>query len=371
MKVEWERKENSRLEVCLKVEADEFQKSLHDAYLERTDVMAVPGFAPGLAPRDEIEKIYGRDILYDEALDICIPAAYKQYLTDKKLHPVGKPELAEITWLEDGGVSFAVKAELYPEVVLGAYKGLQTSVPKDKSEEYAADLLIKACRNMQVCISDTMIESRLDTLTAKEKLAAAGDPVYRLLTDCVYILKEAYHAADVHRPIQQVRAEAMDHMLQSVSADNQGIEIDFYLAKVKELVRRYHDLPEDFEQKLKDILAQRAKRKSDMTNDEILEEVFEAYLGTLELSEKQWREDHREQARDAVMFDLLFMAVADKEGLQVNEAEIYQALQKIAEQCFVDMEDAYRAVDRDALREQLIRDKAREFIISHAEAVSA
>lgn len=371
MKIKQESTKNSRLETCLIIEADEFKKALHDAYLEKTDVIIVPGFAPGLAPREEIEKIYGRDALYDEALDICIPAAYRQYLSDKKLHPIGKPELAEITWLENGGVSFLVKAELYPEVALGQYKGIETDIPKEKGEAHTADVLTKACRNMQVIISDAMIASRLDTLVAKEKIAAAGDPVYRLLTDCVYILKEAYHAADVHRPIQQVRAEAMDHMLQSVSADNQGIEIDFYLAKVKDIVRRYHDLPEDFDAKLQEILARRAKTKANMTNDEILDEVFEAYLGTLELSEKQWRADRRDQARDAVMFDLLFMAVADKEGLQVNETEVYQAVGKIAEQCSVDLEDAYQAVDRDALREQLIRDKARDFILSHAVTVSA
>lgn len=366
MKVKQESTENSRLETCLVIEADEFQKALHDAYLEKTDVVIVPGFAPGLAPRDEIEKIYGKNALYDEALDICIPAAYKQYLSDKKLHPVGKPELAEITWLEDGGVSFLVKAELYPEVTLGQYKGIETGIPREKGEEHTADVLTKACRNMRVRISDTMIASRLDTLVAKEKMAAAGDPVYRLLTDCVYILKEAYHAADVHRPVQQVRAEAMDQMLQSVSADNQGIEIDFYLAKVKEIVRRYHDLPEGFDEKLQEILSRRDKTKAKMTNDEILDEVFEAYLGTLELNEKQWREDRKEQARDAVMFDLLFTAVADREGLRVNEAEVYQAVEKIAQQCSVDLEEAYQAVDQDALREQLIRDKAREFILSHA-----
>lgn len=370
MKVKQENVKNSRLEVCLIIEADEFQKALHDAYLEKTDVIVVPGFAPGLAPRNEIEKIYGRDVLYDEALDICIPAAYRQYLNEKKLHPVGKPELAEITWLADGEVSFLVKAELYPEVTLGQYKGIETKIPKEKEEEYAADVLTKACRNMQVRISDAMIASRLDALVAKEKIAAARDPVYCLLTDCIYILKEAYHAADVHRPLSQVRAEAMDHMLQSVSADNQGIEIDFYLARVKEIVRRYHDLPEHFDEKLQRILAQRAEAKKNMTNDEISDEVFEAYLGTLELSEKQFREEHTDQARDAVMFDLLFMAVADKEGIQINEAEIYQAVGKIAEQCSVDLEDVYQAVDRDALKEQLVRDKAREFILSHAVTVS-
>lgn len=371
MKIRQESIENSRLKTCLIVEKDEFDKALHDAYLEKTDVVIVPGVAPGLAPREEIEKIYGKTALYDEALDLCIPAAYKQYLKDKMLHPVGRSELEEITWLEDGGVSFLVKAELYPEVTLGQYKGIETSIPKEKGEEHNADVLTKACRNMKAGISETMIDSRLDALTAKEKMAAAGDPVYRLLTDCVYILKEAYHAADVHRPLMQVRAEAMDHMLQSVSADNQGIEIDFYLAKVKEIVRRYHDLPENFDENLQEILSRRAKTKANMTNDEILDEVFEAYLGTLELSETQWREDHREQARDAVMFDLLFTAVADKEGLQVEEAEMHQAMGNIAQQCLTDFEDVYQAVDQDALREQLVRDKAREFILSHAITIPA
>ncbi|MCD7922783.1 MAG: hypothetical protein LUG27_10215 [Clostridiales bacterium] len=366
MRAEHEERKDGAITTELILEPEEFAKALHDAYLEHTDRIVVPGYAPGLAPREEIEKIYGPRVLYDEALDLCIPAAYRQYVRETRLHPVGKPCLREITWRGDGGVRFLVEADVYPDATLGPYKGIRTDVPRDDEERFAADVLTKACRNMKTVLPDSMTEARLDAMEAREKAAAVQDPVCRMLTECVYLLREAYHAADVHRPMSQVRAEAMDYMLQSVSADQQGIEIDCFLAGVKECVRRYHDLPADFDQKLREIQTKRAHLKSSMSNDEICDEMFETRLGSMELSEKQWRDEHRDQARDAALFDVLFTAVADREGIRVGEPEVFQAMERIAEQCAADFDEVCRTLDRDALEAQLIRDKAREFILTHA-----
>ncbi|MCD7982608.1 MAG: trigger factor family protein [Clostridiales bacterium] len=366
MRAEQEERKDGVIKAELVLKPEEFAQALRDAYLEHTDQIVVPGYAPGLAPREEIEKIYGPQVLYDEALDLCIPAAYRQYVRETRFHPVGKPSLHEITRCGDGGVRFLVEVEVYPDVTLGCYKGIRTEVPRDDEEKFAADVLTKACRNMKTVLPDSMTEARLDAMEAREKAAAAQDPVCRLLTECVYLLQEAYHAADVHRPMSQVRAEAMDYMLQSVSADHQGMEMDCYLAGVKECVRRYHDLPADFDQKLREIQTKRACRKSSMSNDEILDEMFETRLGTMELSEKQWRDEHRDQARDAALFDVLFTAVADREGIRVGEPEVFQAMERIAKQCAADFDEVCRTVDRDALEAQLIRDRAREFILNHA-----
>ena len=116
--------ENGTLTVSLRIEPGEFMDALNEAYAEHTDTYPVPGHASGLAPREEIEKLYGETALFDEALDICVPRLYARYLKENAIRTVGRPQLTEVTWLHGGGAKFTVVCDVYPKVKLGQYKGL-------------------------------------------------------------------------------------------------------------------------------------------------------------------------------------------------------------------------------------------------------
>lgn len=76
-----------------------------------------------------------------------------------------------------------------------------------------------------------MVEQKLDAMLAQEKLRASGDAIYHVLADTIVILKTAYREAGAERPVRQVREEAMDLMLQTVSGDNQEVSRDFSAAR--------------------------------------------------------------------------------------------------------------------------------------------
>ncbi|MBO5461045.1 MAG: trigger factor family protein, partial [Ruminococcus sp.] len=100
--------DQGNLSVTLRIEPHEFERALQDAYLENTERFVVPGYAAGLAPRAKIEEIYGVTALFDEALDLCVPAMYNQFLSENNIRIIGSPQLTEVTWQEGGGASFTV-----------------------------------------------------------------------------------------------------------------------------------------------------------------------------------------------------------------------------------------------------------------------
>lgn len=358
--------EHGKLIVTLRIEREEFLKALTDAYLDDTEHYVVPGYAPGLAPREEIEKLYGETVLFDEALDRCVPRMYSEYLAQEKIRTVGRPKLTSVTWMEGGGAAFTVEADVYPAVELGAYKGLSVNVDAKDEEAFAAAVLTLACQNMSAQVPDGMVEQKLDAMLAAEKMQMGKDPIYHVLADCVSILKAVYEECDVNRPMSQIQAEAMDVMLQTVSGDNKTVSADRFEALLAELVERYRPVPKHFRATLEQVMEKRRRQKDAMQPEEQIGEAFKAYLGSIELNEQLWRKERKPQAAQAARFDLMLAAVAEAEKLEISDSEMEQALSAIAENCNMELDEVMAAVDFEPIRQQLLRDKARLLIVQSA-----
>lgn len=352
--------------MVIKIRREEFLDALKRAYLDHTDQYPVPGFAPGLAPREAIEELYGSDALCDEALELCIPGMYRAALETAKIRIIGKPEVTEVTWTNDGSVLFRVKAEVYPNVELGQYKGLRVDVPKENPREFSMAVLRKACENLQGEVSDSMVESKLDALAAQEKLRVNGDAIYHLLSDTTQVLDEAYKATGVTRPGPQVRSEAMDIMLQTVSASNENPSEEFLVGQIVNLAGQYRNLPEDFEEQVKTLFERCHARKTELSAEERATDAFNAYLGSIGLNEETWRAERRQQAAESARCDLLLDAVAREEGLSLEEGEIDEMVWRIASQCGAKPEQLKREMDLEPVKMQLLRDKAHDLIIESA-----
>ena len=352
------------LSVTLKIEAEEFSKALNDAYLEHTDEFIVPGFAAGLAPREEIEKLYGASALYDEALDICVPSLYRKFLSENGLRTAGQPRLINVTWL-DNGAAFTVTCDLYPEITLGEELGIETKFnPEDDRENFEADVLSKACANIKVEIPDGIVQQKLDSLLAGEKLRRGQDAVYNLLSDVIWILDKAYRETGVSRSKAQVRAEALDAMLQTVSSENKDTGLLKKL--VIELITRYRPLPDDFDKKFDELIQRRSREKNSMQPEERINEAFTAYLGSIDMTEESWRQQNYERAKQSAKIDLLLNAVADKEKISVSESELQDVLKRIGEEVMLEPEEVRAQVELKPILEQIRRDKARDIILKSA-----
>ena len=364
MKIEKKEIKNCILNVEIAVDKEEFDRARHEAYMENTDRYPIMQKAPGLALMSELEMTYGPAVLFDEALGRVIPDSFNAFLADNDIRIMGKPEVKDMQFMQDGGVRFKVQADTYPEIELGQYRGI--AVPFRRSEnqiEFERAVIQKACENMKGEIPPHMIRQKMDAIMAQEKLAINNDAVYHLLADILVILDRAYAAAGVSRPKVQVRREAMDLMLQTASAEHETDWKEYMKETVAVMAERYHSLPENFSAEYDRIIAEREEVKAGRTPEETTEEIFKAYLGSLELTEEQWKNQRELQAARDVCLDLLLDAVSAEENLEVSTDEIHSFIEELAGRYNVEPEEAEANIHKDLLADKLKRDKALALIL--------
>ena len=112
------------------------EKGANQAYLKARKDIQLPGFRKGKAPRKLIESIYGAHVFYEDGLEEIFPEIYQFAVKDQDLNAVGQPSVVKMDIADDGTTTIVVETDLYPEVTLGQYKGLEVErVTASVSEE--------------------------------------------------------------------------------------------------------------------------------------------------------------------------------------------------------------------------------------------
>lgn len=163
MKSTFEKKESQAI---FKISLDnaEWEKELENAYNRTKKRYKVPGFRPGKAPRRFIEMHYGQGVFFDAAVDFCINRVYSEELAKHpELETFGTPDVSFEKPEGDDAFAFSITVTLYPEVKLGAYKGIK--LPK-----------------IEYNVSDEDVAARIDAelhrasrLVKADKTAEVGD----------------------------------------------------------------------------------------------------------------------------------------------------------------------------------------------------
>ena len=119
-----EKVEKSQVALTIEVNAAEFEAAVEKAYQKMRRKISVPGFRPGKAPRKMIERMYGAEVFFEEAINIAFPEAYEAAAEQEKLQIVGYPTVEMVGEVTKDGFTFKATTPVYPEVTLGEYKGL-------------------------------------------------------------------------------------------------------------------------------------------------------------------------------------------------------------------------------------------------------
>ena len=125
MNVKSVEKETTRATVVVEISKEELEPSLNKAYLKYRKNISIPGFRKGKAPRAIVEAAYGKHVFYEDAIEELFPELYQQHVLTQDMKPVGKPSITDMQIGEDNGVTLTIATDLYPEVTLGQYKGLE------------------------------------------------------------------------------------------------------------------------------------------------------------------------------------------------------------------------------------------------------
>ena len=103
---------------------EDFDAAVKKAYHKNVGKINVPGFRKGKAPQGIIEKMYGKTVFYDDAIDDVFPAVYTAAVEEAGLDVVSRPEI-ELGSDDENGVVIVTRVYLKPEVKVGNYKGYE------------------------------------------------------------------------------------------------------------------------------------------------------------------------------------------------------------------------------------------------------
>ncbi len=128
-------------ELEISIEKANFDAAVAKAYKKKVGSIAVPGFRKGKAPKSVIEKMYGPDFFYNDALNEILPEVYEEALKESGLEPISQPEFDFGSFEAD---EIIVKAKFYvkPEVAVSDYFGfeLEKTLTPVKDEDVDAEI---------------------------------------------------------------------------------------------------------------------------------------------------------------------------------------------------------------------------------------
>ena len=417
-----EMKENNRVELTIRVERQEWQKALDDAYQANRDLYPVDGCAPGKATRRALEQAYAPDVFYQEAVNETFPRALVEAFGQEEILVAGAPEL-RIVDIGPEGFTFAALAELYPEVKLGKYKGLAAPMPQaelsnddvDKAEsEWLQAHLVEEERD-RAAMGD---EVTLDFDGSVDGVPFDGGKAenYPLLLGSGYFIPgfedqlvgatvgqdvdvnvtfpEEYQAAELAGKaavfkikLHEVKYKELPALDDELAKDCSEYDtLDEFKASIRKNNQEQLDKQDDLavenalvDQVIDGMEAEIPQAMYDVRMDELVNDFafrmeqqglrLEDYLKYMGQSVDQFRASFMPQAEKQVKIRLALEAVAAAENIEASEDELNAEVKRIADQYKMEEDKVRELINVDEVKHDLAINKAIDFIKSHANVV--
>ena len=414
-----EKKENSAIELVIEVSAAEFDAAINKVYNKQKKNIMVPGFRKGKVPRKMVEKMYGEQVFFEDAVEEAYPAAYDAALKEAGIVPVAYPKL-EIVEVSKDGFTFKALVTVQPEASVKEYKGLVVAKPEVKVT--AAD--VKA--EMKPYIDRA---SRLVSVDRKAKKGDVAVIDFEGFKDGVafeggkgenYSLElgsGTFVPGFEEQVIGMKAGEEKDLDItfpENYTADLAGAAVVFKV-KVNEVKERQEpalddefakdvsefDTLDEFKKDLKEKLKARRQQQAehdyeaavidallenlvcdvpeamvDYRADKMVEEQamrmqqnglnFQDYLKYMGLSMDDVRAQAKTAADRAVRTALALDAVAKAEGIEVTQEELDAEVKRLAEQFNVTEEQVREVTNESDMKQDLGSKKALELVKSSA-----
>ena len=128
MSVTVETLEKNMAKLTITVSAEEIEKAMQAVYQKNRSRYSVPGFRKGKVSRSVLERMYGKGLFYEDAVNSVMPEAYEKAVEESGLDIVSEPDIKFVETDPEKDLVFTAEVAVKPEVVLGEYRGVE--VPK-------------------------------------------------------------------------------------------------------------------------------------------------------------------------------------------------------------------------------------------------
>ena len=146
MSVQVEILEGSMAKLTIEATPEVLEEALEQAYQKSKNSISMQGFRKGKVPRVLVEKMYGPEIFYEDAINSIIPSAYDDAIKESELDIVSMPEV-DVVQIEKGKpFIFTADVAVKPQVTLGEYKGLEVEVTRVEVSEDEVDAKLNQVR---------------------------------------------------------------------------------------------------------------------------------------------------------------------------------------------------------------------------------
>jgi len=416
-----EKLEKSRVALTIETSAEEFEAAVNKAYLKMRGKINVPGFRVGKAPRKIIEKMYGAEVFYEEAVNIILPDAYEAAVKEQELEVVGYPQV-ELESCTKDGVVFKCTVAVYPEVKLGQYKGLEA--PKAEVKVVAADVNARlkemADRNSRLVSVERAVkkgdtadidfegfdngvafdggkgenfdleigsgsfvpgfEDQLIGMKAGEEKdiditfpenytpELAGKPVVfhvkvnEVKEKQVPAIDDEF-AKDVSEfdTLKDLKADIKKKLTAERTESAQRAFEDVLMAKVAEGIEA--DIPEE-------MVELQAERMMEQFKQQLASQgiPFDQYLKMTNTAEADFRKQAQGPAADQVKMDLATAAIIKAENIEASDEDVEAEFAKMAEQFGMDVEMVKKYLSKEQVHDQILTQKAVAVVVDSATA---
>ena len=144
------------------VSKEAFAKAENEAYKKNVKSINVPGFRKGKAPKSVIERMYGKGIFFEDAINACIPDAFEEAVKEAGITVVGMPKFDLVS--SDDEIVLKAEGFVKPAVTIEGYKGIEAEKKVEKVSAKAVDEEINKAR-----------ERNARTVEVTDRAAAMGD----------------------------------------------------------------------------------------------------------------------------------------------------------------------------------------------------
>ena len=151
-------------ELTSQIDPAVFEKSIDKVYRREVKRINIQGFRKGKAPRAVVERMYGSNFFYEDAINDALPEEFEAAVDEAGIEFIGRPDV-EITEVgKDEGVTVVFTVQLRPELAVGKYKGIAGEKTVNTVESSEIDAEIEKLR-----------DRASHTVSVDDRAAAKGD----------------------------------------------------------------------------------------------------------------------------------------------------------------------------------------------------
>ena len=419
-----EKIEKSEAYIEIEVDAETLEVGLEKAFRKVVQQVNIPGFRKGKVPREFLEAHFGKEILYEDAMEFVVPDAYEQALIDLEIDAIAKPEV-EIGDIQSGQpLKIKVKVAVKPKVELGQLEGLEVSIPALKVSEADVDKQMEDMRShyAQLVIKTDTPSELGDTVTIDFVGLIDGVPFeggtgedYPLelgsntfipgfeeqliglkvgeTIDVKVKFPEAYHAEDLagqdavfqtmvvkieHRElrtlddefaqevsnfetIEELRNDARENLIKTNQYRQDGVKKKEVLARAMEQCS-IDIAPAVVEMQFQTLLSQFEQRIEAQGIG--LDQYFEMTKSNL----NEFKQDMLPEAERNAKTNFMLEKIIEEKGFDLTDEEVDKQIEEIAGQMGVELDQARQNLEgvMDKVRYNMKVDKAIQYLVDNA-----